>query len=272
MAWWGKLIGGAFGFVVGGPLGAVLGAALGHGFDRGLEVATEGEFLEPGERERVQTAFFTATFAVLGHVAKADGRVTEQEIGLAQALMGEMDLTPEMRRTAIRLFTEGKSPEFPLDEVIDQFRLECRRRSTLIQMFLEIQLKVAYADGLLNPPERRLLEYIAQRLGFPAAAFRDLEAMLRAEWEFLHGRAEGGRRAPRPAERVPLREAYAILNVSQDASDAEVKKSYRRLLNQHHPDKLVAKGLPEEMMKLAATKTIEIKRAYEAVKKARGLR
>jgi DnaJ like chaperone protein len=272
MAWWGKLLGGAFGFVLGGPLGAILGTALGHGFDRGLRLASEADRLEPGDRERVQTAFFTATFSVLGHVAKVDGRVSEQEIGLAETLMTEMDLTPEMRRTAIRLFTEGKSPGFPLDEVLDQLRAECHRRHTLVQMFLEIQLNAAYADGLLNTTERRLLEHIAGRLGFSPAAFRRLEDMIRAE-RGLHGRREErARRGPPPAAKVPLADAYAILNVSPGASDAEVKKAYRRLINQHHPDKLVAKGLPEEMMKLAAQKTIEIKQAYEAVKGARGLR
>jgi DnaJ like chaperone protein len=272
MAWWGKLLGGAFGFVLGGPLGAVLGAALGHGFDRGLKAVSEEAGLEPGERERVQTAFFTATFSVLGHVAKADGRVSEQEIGLAEAVMTEMDLTPEMRRTAIRLFTEGKSPDFPLEDVLEQFRRECHRRFTLVQMFLEIQLKGAYADGLPNATERRLLEQIAQRLGFPAAVFRKLENMVRAEQEFLRGERGAGRRPAPKAEGPSLPDAYAILNLAPDAPDSEVKKAYRRLLNQHHPDKLVAKGLPEEMMTLAEQKTIEIKRAYDIVKKARGLR
>ncbi len=269
MAWWGKLLGGAFGFMLGGPLGAVLGAALGHGFDKGLGAVADAETLDPGERERVQTAFFAATFSVLGHLSKADGRVTPEEIGLAQTVMQEMDLSPDMRRTAIHLFNQGKAADFPLDDVLDQFRSECHRRQTLIRIFLEVQLQGAYADGKLDPAEERLLAYMADRLGFSRAAFVALERMIRAEREFA-GAAGAGQR---PKATVPsLDDAYALLGVSADDSDAVVKKAYRRLLSQHHPDKLVSKGLPEEMMKLAAHKTHEIKQAYERVKEARGMR
>ena len=252
-------------------MGAVLGTALGHGFDRGMGAVT-GDIPEPGEQERVQTAFFTTTFSVLGHIAKFDGRVSEREIGLAESLMDEMDLTPDMRRTAIRLYNEGKSPDFPLDEVLDQFRSECHRRQTLMQMFLEIQLQSAYVDGRIRPAKQRLLNHIAMRLGFPEAVFRRLERMVRAEREFADRAWEQGPRpTPRPAG-PSLADAYTVLNVPSGAADAEVKKAYRRQLNQHHPDKLVSKGLPEEMMRLAAQKTHEIKQAYEKIKKARGIR
>jgi len=266
LAWWGKLVGGAFGFMLGGPLGAALGAVLGHSFDKGLGGIEEGP--GAGERERVQTAFFTATFSVMGHLAKADGRVSSGEIALAETLMAEMDLSAELRKTAIGLFNQGKEPGFPLDAVLEQFRRECHRRQTLVQMFLEIQIQAAYADGELDPVETELLEHICLRLGVPLQAYRRLEQMVRAERRF----AGAGRRGARvEAPRAPtLHDAYAVLNVASGASDAEVKRSYRRLLSQHHPDKLVAKGLPEEMMKLAAQKTHEIRQAYEQIRAARG--
>ena len=98
MTWWGKLFGGAFGFMLGGPLGALIGAALGHSFDKGLSsLPTDEAGFAPGDRERVQTAFFTATFSVMGHVAKVDGRVSENEIALAQSVMAEMSLGPDLR-------------------------------------------------------------------------------------------------------------------------------------------------------------------------------
>lgn len=274
MTWWGKLLGGAFGFMMGGPLGAILGTALGHGFDKGLNEVDEAQGWQPGEQERIQTAFFTATFSVLGHIAKADGRVSERQIDLTRQLMEEMDLTPEMRRMAIRLFNEGKAPGFPLDEVLEQFRRECRRRQTLLQMFLEIQLQGAYVDGHMDPAEERLLRHMAGRLGFSELAFRRLERMVWAQQQFA-GAAAGGRRHRRPPPEPAgptLEDAYGVLDVPPEAGDAEVKKAYRRLLSQHHPDKLVSKGLPEEMMRLATRKTHEIKQAYEAVKKARGMR
>lgn len=261
MSWWGKLVGGAFGFMLGGPLGALLGAALGHKFDKGLGGIQGFEGLEPGQQERVQTAFFTATFSVMGAVAKADGRVSAQEISLAEAVMREMNLSGELRRTAIRLFSEGKSSAFPLDDVLEQFRRECHGRSTLIRMFIEIQLQAAYADGTLHTSEEQLLLHISSRLGFSEREFRRLEQMLGAQRHYR----ETATQTPGPS----LDDAYSLLGVSASASDAEVKKAYRRLISQHHPDKLVSKGLPEEMMKVASQKTHEIKQAYEQIRKAR---
>ena len=269
MGWWGKLVGGAFGFMLGGPLGAVLGAALGHNFDRGMSGLPGGTGFDPGDQQRVQTAFFTATFSVMGNLSKADGRVSRQEVELAEAIMDEMDLGADMRRTAISLFSEGKSPGFPLDDVLEQFRRECHGRSTLIRMFVEIQLQAAYADGRKDPAEERLLLHICARLGVSEREFRRLESMIVAQRHYAGGyQSAGGRRAAEPGK-PSVRDAYAVLGVSPDASDAEVKKAYRRLLSQHHPDKLVSKGLPDEMMKLVAQKTHEIKQAYERVKAGR---
>jgi len=164
LSWWGKVAGGAFGFMLGGPLGALLGAVLGHNLDKGLKGLSEDADLKPGDQERIQTAFFTATFSIMGCVAKADGRVSPDEIALAKSVMSEMDLSPEMREAAINLFNQGKSDDFPLDEVLDQFRQECRRRNTLIQMFIEIQLQAAFADGQLDAAEETLLLHICKHL------------------------------------------------------------------------------------------------------------
>ena len=271
MSWWGKLVGGAFGFMIGGPLGAVLGAALGHNFDRGLE-KVRLQF-DPGAQERVQAAFFTATFSVMGRLAKVDGRVSEDEIAFAREVMAQMALDEEQRRVAIRLFNEGKADDFPLDEALEQFRRECARSYNLKQMFLEILLQAGYADGRLDTAERDLLIHIFERLGLSRHHFEQLDAMVRAARHFgSAGAAGGGAGYQTPPSRDHLKDAYAVLGVSKEVSDAEVKKAYRRLMNQHHPDKLVAKGLPEEMIKLATEKTQEIKKAYETVKQSRGMR
>jgi len=277
MAWWGKVVGGALGFVVGGPIGALLGGVVGHKLDKGLASleSAEQEEAGPGERERVQTAFFTATFSVLGHMAKADGRVSPEEIALAEAVIRRMDLTPETRAAAIALFNQGKEEDFDLDGVLDQFRQECHRRATLLQMFIEIQIQAAYADGLAAPAERRILQRIREQLGIPEFIFSRLEHLARMQWEYAQ-RGAGGRAGPggagwRPAEPQgpTLEQAYELLGVSSQADDAEIKRAYRRLMSQHHPDKLVSKGLPEEMMKLAAQKTHEIRQAYERIMAAR---
>lgn len=266
MSWWGTLLGGTFGYLLGGPLGALLGAALGRRFDKGLRGLDEAG-IAPGEQERVQTAFFTATFAVMGHLAKVDGQVTPQEIRLAETVMARMRLDAEMRRTAIGLFNEGKAEDFDLDGVIEQFRRECQRRRHLLQMFLEIQLHACYADGAVHAEERRVLQHICERLGFSRAEFAHLEALVRAAQEFAGAQ---GQRPQAPPSRDRLADAYKVLGVTREASDTEIKTAYRRLMNQHHPDKLVAKGLPEEMIALATEKTQEIKAAYETIKATRG--
>ena len=134
-------------------------------------------------------------------------------------------------------------------------------------MFIEIQLQAAYADGRLDPAEDRLLQHICAHLGVSELDYRRLERMVRAEL----GLGGGGRSRGRASAtgRQGLGEAYQVLGVDEKASDDEVKRAYRRLLRQHHPDKLVSKGLPEEMMKMAAQKTHEIRQAYERIRDAR---
>jgi DnaJ like chaperone protein len=257
MAWWGTLLGGTLGYMFGGPLGALLGAALGRNFDQGLKATGRPGVFGAGEQQRVQAAFFTATFSVMGHIAKADGKVTPDEISSTESIMARMQLDAQQRKAAIGLFNAGKQADFQLHAVLAQFRQECHRRRNLVQMFLEIQIATAMADGHVHASEKRALFTIGEQLGFDRAA---IEQLLRF----------AGSSAAMDSGRASLSTAYKVLGVDRDASDAEVKKAYRRLMNQHHPDKLISKGLPEEMMKLATEKTQEIKSAYEQIKKSRG--
>lgn len=268
MSWWGKVLGGAFGFMAGGPLGALLGAALGHQLDKGMTALNAGLLGNDDDHERTQVAFFTATFSIMGHIAKADGKVSKAEIAFAEAVMRQMDLNPEQRKLAINLFNEGKREGFDLDAVVEQFRQECHRRRTLMQMFLEIQLQAAMADGTLDAVEEQLLLHIFSKLGFSRAMFERLVAMVRAAEHFS---SHGGQRQAPPPTATSLSQAYQVLGVEKSASDAEIKRAYRRLMNQHHPDKLVAKGLPEEMVKMANEKVHEIRAAYDQIKASRGM-
>ena len=258
MAWWGTLLGGTLGYMFGGPLGALLGAALGRNFDHGVKLNYRQGAFDPGQQERVQAAFFAASFSVMGHVAKSDGKVTQDEIAATESIMSRMQLDSAQRKAAIRLFNQGKEPDFPLHEVLAQFLQECHRRRSLLQMFLEIQIATAMADGDLHTVERELLYHIGAQLGFDRNSIEQL----------LHLAGPAGRATQRG---VPLAEAYAMLGVNSKTSDAEVKKAYRRLMNQHHPDKLIAKGLPQEMIQIATEKTQQIKAAWEQIKSARGM-
>ena len=252
MAWWGTFIGGTLGFVFGGPLGAMVGAALGGNLDRGLKMGDQASL---GNQERVQAAFFTTTFSVMGHVAKADGHVSAQEISSAKNIMTQMQLSAPQRKAAVKFFDQGKADDFPLIDVLRQFKKECHGRRNLIQMFIEIQIATALADGKIDPAEKRVLYTIGDVLGFA-----------KSQIDHLFNIANGA--SPSANDTLTLTQAYKILGISKGSSEAEVKKAYRRLMSQHHPDKLVAKGLPDEMIKLATEKTQEIRKAYDLVKKS----
>ena len=275
MSWLGKVLGGAFGFMVGGPLGAILGASVGHQFDIGMIRLESLENLKPGDQHRVQMAFFTATFSVMGHIAKADGRVSPEEISLASRIMDKMSVTGEMRTTAINLFQQGKQSGFPLDDVLDQFYRECHRRTDLIRMFIEIQIQEAFADGSLETKEERLLLHICERLRITRVEYERMKIRVQAQqrfnyqYQYQQHRQNQNHYQPHYKEPSNLQDAYEVLGLTASANDDDVKKAYRRLMSQNHPDKLVAKGLPEEMMKLAKEKTQKITKAYETIQNAR---
>ena len=259
MSWWTTVLGGAFGFILGGPLGAMLGVAFAGNLSKGK--SNFGGFSQAhhlGDQQRVQAAFFSSLFSVMGYIAKVDGKVSKSEILLAQQVMQHMQLADDMQKVAKELFNQGKQDSFNLDEVLEQFRLESHRRTHLVRMFLEIQIQAAYADGVLDDKEHDALKYIAQKLHF---SLHELENLIQQFAATSHH-----------ANKLTIDDAYVILGADKDLTDKELKRVYRRLLAQHHPDKLVAKGLPEEMMIIAKEKTQEIIQAYELIKKQRGMR
>jgi DnaJ like chaperone protein len=267
MSWWGKLVGGALGFASFGPLGALLGAALGHTIDKSIQdIGSRGDGINFDQHEDIQAAFFTATFSIMGHVAKADGRVTHAEINNARQIMQKMQLNDDQKKLAIELFNQGKSSDFDLRAVTSQFRKSCGRRANLLLMFMEIQLSTALADAELHKEEQSVLLQIAEYLGFQRRQFEQILARVSAEQAFSKFQSS---QSDRVDSKQTLAAAYSLLGVSETCTDAALKKAYRKLMSQHHPDKLVSKGLPEEMMKLATEKTQEIKDAYERIKKFR---
>jgi DnaJ like chaperone protein len=268
----GKIIGAFFGYLLFGPVGFLLGLFIGHYFDRGLHLTLKTPFSHQFQaRQTIQKTFFDATFSIMGYIAKADGRVSEAEIRLAQHVMRQMNLNHTMRLHAIALFNRGKQASFNLDQVLHELREVCGNQINLLSMFIEIQLQIANADGHLSPKQQQLLQHICQRLGFTAFDFRGFSNRYRAEQNYQRQQhyQYQSRQTPPPSL---LENAYKILGIARTATDAEIKKAYRRLMSQHHPDKLISKGLPEEMLKLATQKTQEIKEAYEQICKARGIK
>lgn len=264
MKWQGKVLGAVIGVIAARPLGALLGIFIGHLFD------VEAESRLGGARSQqsslgVQETFFTATFLTMGHVAKADGRVSEEEIRAARAMMNELRLGENEVRFAIDLFTQGKAQDFPLESTLAQLYRLCRNRPDLCRMFVQIQLQAALWGGGLHPLARRVLGRVCAALDVSAYELVQMEALLRMQQS---AKQEQGARAS--IDRIA--QSYEVLGVTAQSTDADVKKAYRRLMNQNHPDKLHAKGLPESMMKVAEEKTRQIRAAYEVLCEARGMK
>ena len=262
--WLGLVIGAVLGWMVGGPFGAILGAFLGQSVSVGVSHGGWSGY----DSARAQEAFFTATFTVMGHIAKADGVVSADEIQAARAVMAHMNLNFDQQRQAIELFNHGKQPDFDLGAELYRFREACRGRHDMLRMFLQIQLHAALMDGSLHPAERRAFERICLEFGISEFEMRQYEQFIRSQQTY---RGAGGE--PHTARQdTVVANAYQALGVNPKATDAEVKTAYRRLMKENHPDKLVARGLPEAMLKLAQEKVQQINVAYETVKRTRGMK
>jgi DnaJ like chaperone protein len=267
MVWQGKALGALIGVFAAGPVGALFGTFIGHLFDVQAE-STQGDDTSDAASvspAQVQEAFFRATFLTMGHLAKADGRVSEDEIRAARAMMSEFRLGEREVQLAIEMFTRGKASDFPLETTLRRLRRQLVDRPDVVRMFIQIQLQTALWSGSLHNAARQVLARVAASLGVSAYEVVQMEALLRMQ--------QSARQPPEARPRVDkLAQAYEVLGVTREASDAEVTKAYRRLMNQNHPDKLVARGLPESMMKVAEEKTRQVRAAYEVVREARAMR
>ncbi len=263
----GKLAGAFFGYLIsGGSMwGVIIGAYFGHIFDRGL---SQGDFSSVfnnvRNRAEIQQVFFKTVFSLLGYLAKADGHVSKEEIQAARLVMQQMRLDEQQSQHAVAFFDEGKQVEFYSDRCIEEFRQISHHNRALSQMLLEILIFSALADGKIDINEERILLNLSEEIGFSREDFKRLVHMVMGQQHF-HQNSSGQAHYQQQSTEDMLKEAYAVLGVASAASAGEVKKAYRRLMNQHHPDKLVAKGMPEEMMKMATEKTQEIKAAYELI-------
>ena len=257
----GKIIGCLLGLLCFGPIGAAFGFIIGHlldiGYFRAFVDATQHSV-----HTHTQKVFFENTFKIMGYIAKSDGHVSQNEINTARSIMSKMRLNPLLKAQAIALFTQGKQPDFNINTAISELRQVCHTQPILLQLFLDIQWQMASADGTVSATKKRTLEQICEALG--VSAFQTDHQQYRDQREQQYRYQQ---RPAQPSDQISLSEAYQILGLSKNASSDEVKQAYRRLMSQHHPDKLMAKGVPPEMIKLATQKTQQIKKAYETIKK-----
>jgi DnaJ like chaperone protein len=258
MGWQGALIWAVIGILLTrSAWGAAAGLIVGYMISQSPAVRA-GRGAYAAAAGGISAVFFRTTFELMGHVAKSDGRVSAAEIEAARGLMRQLNLRPDEVNLAIAYFRAGKSAGYDVELGIEHLCEACAMRHDLLRAFLELQLRAALAGNGMSPPARSILTRVAERIGMSELEFALMEAAMRSR---AQSQGQG-----------PLADSYAELEVDPAASDQEITKAYRRQMSRHHPDKLVANGLPESMAQVAKEKTQQIQEAYEAIRAARAMR
>lgn len=253
-----KLIGLFAGYYFLGFFGSLFGLFVGSIIDRARAYGSGG--INPLQNALRQTVFIETMFLSMGKLAKADGQITQIEIAHVEGLMQKLGMTAEHRAQAIALFKQGAAPDFDLASTYARFMSVCGHTRHLKQVLLVYLIVLALADGSVHPAEEKLLADIAARLGYDQVAFRNLIDMVQNQTHFAGGQ---------PNTAAALDDAYKALGIPKDSSDQEVKRAYRKLISQYHPDKLIGQGLPEDMIAMATEQAKEIQLAYDLIKKSR---
>ena len=255
-----KLIGFISGYYFFGLLGALFGLFVGSLIDRMRAYGAGG--INPLQNPLRQTVFLETMFISMGKLAKADGQISAGEIAHAEAFMQQLGMTADHRMRAIDLFKQGAAPAFDIGPTYDRFMAICGHTSQLRQVLLVYLIVMALTDGHFHPEEEVLLGNIASRLGYDDAAFKHLVDMVLNQSHF---------RAGKPDTAAALDDAYKALGVTKENTDQEIKRAYRKLMSQYHPDKLIGQGLPKDMIDVATEQAKEIQLAHDLIQKTRNI-
>jgi len=255
----GALFGGTVGFMLGGPLGMIIGGAIGS--QTGAGAIDPGAGGRGGGRSRLggrgafqdtQTAFLVTVISLAAKVAIADGRVTREEVRTFDAFLRDnMRMSDADRRMAARIFNEARDSAIPASKMAQQARGILGPFPDRLRDLVTLLLQIAHADGQLHPAEETLIREIARDLGLSDRDYQECRA--------LFGAAGPSADA-----------SYEILGVKPGATEAEIKKAYRQIAREYHPDVLQSKGLPEDFMQFAKEKLQKVNEAYDVIKKERG--
>lgn len=253
-----KLVGTLIGFYFFGIFGAFIGFLLGSIVDRYSAYGMGG--VNPLSSAHRQTVFLETVFALMGKLAKADGHISQDEIAHVEQFIKKLGMSAEHREQSIAIFKRGAAPDFEYEPNLRQFMAVCGHTHSLKQMLLIYLIVMALSDGRVDPAEERLLIDIARHLGYDQAAFKRMLDMVLNQSHFAGGQATSA---------TALDDAYKALGVGKESSDQEVKRAYRKLMSQYHPDKLMGQGVPEDMIAVATEQAQEVQVAYDLITKSR---
>ena len=253
-----------------GFFGVLIGFFVGGFIVKGLRRPRRA--LDPALRQKIESTLFSTAFPLMGYLAKADGHISEQEVSATEQLMARMQLNPEQRKEAITLFKGGAKTDFNPEPLVNHFMLVCGAYADVKQILLVYLMTIAMADGNLNHSEKETLQAVAGQLGYSRFVFEQLLRMVNAQQHFRGGSyhsSQSSGQDPQASRADAIKEAYDALGVEASCSETELKRAYRKLMSQYHPDKLAGQGVPDEMIKVATERAQEVQAAYDTVKKAR---
>ena len=255
-----KFIGFIAGYYFFGFFGALFGLFVGSFIDRTIAYGTGA--VNPLQNALRQAVFLETVFISMGKLAKADGHVSQDEIDHVEQFMQKLNMTADHREQAIKLFKQGADPAFDIYSTYQRFMSVCGHTRNLKEVLLAYLIVMALADGHFHPAEEALLTEIAGYLGYGAAALKNMIEMVLNQTHFAGGQASSA---------TALDDAYKALGVTKDSTDAEIKRAYRKLMSQYHPDKLMGQGMPEDMIAMATEQAKEIQLAHDLIKKSRNI-
>ena len=255
-----KIILALLGYYFFGIFGAFIGYIAGSFVDRYRAYGAGA--INPLTSANRQTVFLETVFILMGKLAKADGHISQDEITHAEDFMQKLGMSAEHRHMAIALFKQGASPSFDITPKVNEFMTVCGHTHSLRQMLLVYLIVMALADSRLDVAEESFLQNVALHLGYDQLAFRQLLQMVLSQSHFAGGQTTSP---------TALEDAYKALGVTKESSDQEIKRAYRKLMSQYHPDKLMGQGVPEDMIKMATAQAQEVQTAYDLIKKSRNM-
>lgn len=262
MAWFGKLIGAVVGLTLGGPLGMIAGIAFGNLFDNAENVNnnsySQTKYYEFGQRrmnrvEQRNMLFFVGVFSLLARLAQADSNVSDEERDAVNKFIeNDLGLDLASKDAARRVFETALRNEGSVEQFARQLYSGFHNDPAILQLTVDVLFKVAFADGNLSQEESSIIKQVIAIFRFSPSYFEGMKN--------------------KHSSTVSSSSSYSVLGITKDATDSEVKKAYRKLSIEYHPDTIASKGLPEEFSKMATEKFRDIQDAYEQIKKERKIK